>query len=154
MIMQSNHPSSALVYSSFVLFATQTDPDGKKHSFRPLDIVPVIVLDMRSKLKDAIRRNSAFMTRLHKPDNDDFCAPRVKTYELPELLKLYINAAVPYFRKLIQYQVGYISKIYIDTHASLKSVLSCCCRLKPTYKISRTTLLSPSKLVHRLCCHC
>ena len=65
------------------------------------------------------------MTRLHKPDNDDFCAPRVKTYELPELLELYIKAAVPYFRKLIEYQVGYISTIYIDTHAFLKSGFVC-----------------------------
>ena len=100
-----HHYPSLSIYGRFV---TQEDPDGKKYSFRPSDIVPVIVMDMRLKLKTAIRRNSAFMTRLHKPDNDDFCAPKIKTYELPELLQLYIKVAVPHFRTLIVHQVFYM----------------------------------------------
>lgn len=91
----------------------QTDPDGKKYSFKPSEIVSVIVMDMRSKLKAAIRRNSVFMTRFHKSENDDFCAPKIQSYEVPELLKLYIKVSIPHFRKLMIYQVGNVSAICI-----------------------------------------
>ena len=91
----------------------QTDPDGEKYSFKPSEIVPVVVMDMRSKLKTAIRRNSVFMTRFHKSGKDDFCAPQIQSYEVPELLKLYIKVAIPHFRKLMTYQVATASARYI-----------------------------------------